>query len=144
MLLHHSIKSPGYPGQYIPLPETEKLMEEMLQEGVVINTPPVNMDEYETYYKIEMVIPGVRREDLLIYVLNNVLSVAAAHRTKTAAAAKSPIHEFDRKCFERRITVPDDAAAEFLNAAFREGLLRIYIPKSLNSAPVVFRQVVVY
>lgn len=141
----HDIKEPlQYPGNFNPPPAIEKLLKELQQEGAVISTPLVNLDEFTDYYKIEIVIPGAGREDILVYIQDNILSVAAAHRPRSGAAQKTPIHEFDRKCFERHILLPEDADAAFIHAAFREGLLKLYVPKSVNVTLVSNREVVVY
>lgn len=142
--LHIMKEYTHYPGTHNPPPEIEKLVKHLQLEGAVISTPLVNMDDFGAYYKIEMVIPGAKREDILVYIQDSILSVAAAHRQRSGAAEKTTIHEFDRKCFERHISLPEDGDAAFIQAEFRQGLLKLYIPKSDNLTGVTFRQVVVY
>lgn len=145
LLSEHDINEcMDYPGKYIPLPETELLMQQLQPDAASISTPLLNMDEFIEYYQLVMVIPGSKREDVLVYIHGNILSVAAAHKTDAAVVKKATIHEFDTKCFERHISLPQDADTAFIHAAFSEGLLKLYIPKSGDLAAVPLRQVVVY
>jgi HSP20 family protein len=145
LLSAHDINEyPDYPGRYIPLPETEQLLQ-ALHPGVVgAGTPLLNMDEFDECYKLVIVIPGAKREEVLVHIQDNILSVAAAHKADIAAGKRTAFHEFETTCFERHILLPKDADAAFIIAAFSGGLLNLYIPKSEDMVPVSFRQVVVY
>ena len=66
-----------YPGEYVPLPEKEALLTGLRSSGIdsAVQLPAVNMEEMKDCFKIEVLIPGVRREDILTYVENNILSI---------------------------------------------------------------------
>ena len=50
-----------YPGEYIPMPEVEALLEELKIPGKDSAAKPLmNMDEFKDCFKIEVIVPGVR------------------------------------------------------------------------------------
>jgi HSP20 family protein len=136
---------PFYPGAFIPLPDEERMLQELLNSGKkTAEKLLVNMDEYNDCYKIEAALPGIRREDVFVYVKGNILSVIVLHKDCEDAKKKSQIHEFDCRCIERHIALPENADAEFVSAEFRQGILRLHIPKADKYPAVHTQQIVVY
>ncbi len=121
-----------YPGEYIPTEETEITMAKLKDTGrVPFAAPLMNMDEYDKDYKIEIGLPGAFREDINIDVLENVLSIIVLHKKKdTDKASTLQVHEFDNSFLERQISLPANADTEFIVAEYREGLLRLCVPKT--------------
>ena len=134
-----------YPGVYRLLPETEALVKELSvtgnDQGVQVL---VNMEELENCFEIEMIVPGVKREELIIYITDNIVSVIALqHPCKPKKDLQ--IHEFDACCIQRHILLPVNADTEFISAEFKRGLLTMHIPKSehpYNSG--ITSQIVIY
>ena len=57
----------AYPGEYMPMPETEALLRELKLTAKDSGIKPlVNMDEYDDCFKIEVALPGIRREEIFI------------------------------------------------------------------------------
>lgn len=135
-----------YPGEYIPLPEVEALLEELkLPRKTSPAVPPLNMDEFEDYFKIEVVVPGVKREEIIIYSHENILSIAVLHKDAMQLKnGKLQIHEFDSSPVERHILLPDNADSEFISAEYRQGMLLVHIPKSIHPSMVDMKQIAVY
>ena len=135
-----------YPGEYNPLPEVQAFLDELkIRAKDSAAKPLVNMDEYEDCFKIEMVVAGARREDIFINVNENVLSIVVLHKDCAGYKKnKLQIHEFDTESFERHILLPDDADTEFVSAEYSQGILNLYIPKTLNPSGTHTSQVVVY
>ena len=135
----------AYPGEYIPMPEAKAMLKELkLTPKDFLAKPPVNMEEYKDCYKIDVIIPGVRREDIFIYVQDTILSIMVLHMACEGLKKKLQIHEFDIKGRERHILLPENADTEFVSAEYKQGILRLHIPKSLQPAATNFQQIVVY
>lgn len=144
-VLHNSEYS-IYPGHYVP-----KLSEKEINEEIVrtsrndIATPSVNIFDSNGAYKIEFALPGVKRENFLVYADKNVLSVYVLHsHQKVDDPKKFRLHEFNCNCFERHIELPEDADTEFVSAEYKEGVLRIYVPKASEQLIVQHTRIVVY
>lgn len=73
----------AYPGAYIPPTEVNTLVQELKLPGrATVAQPLVNIDEYDQYFKIEAVIYGVSREEILVTADENVLSVTGIRNSK--------------------------------------------------------------
>jgi HSP20 family protein len=88
------------------------------------------MDADNNCYKIEMAVPGARREDFIINVHDNVLFIAALPRNNNDS-------------IEQHLVLPSNADSEFASAEYRQGLLNLYISKT-NKLSKTTNQIVVY
>jgi HSP20 family protein len=135
-----------YPGDYVPLFKAEEMQEEL--KGFNKNEmvfPPANITELADAYKVEVAIPGAKREDFLIEADENILSVAVVHKQLAQAAVESfQLHEFNYNCFDRHIVLPHNANTEFISAEYKTGILRLYIPKVKQPAKNLHTTIVVY
>jgi HSP20 family protein len=135
-----------YPGEYVPSLEAEELIEKLkTHNDEMVALPPVNITELVDSFKIEVAVPGVRREDFFIDVNEHVLTIVVLHyecdnRNKGA----SQLHEFDCGCFKRFIMLPAYADPEFTSAEYRQGILTLHIPKSQDRPKSRTNQIVVY
>lgn len=135
-----------YPGHYVPLLSEKEISEEIERtKHKDIVRPSVNVSDANEYYKIEITLPGVNRENFLVYADRNVLSVYVVHLDQKADDPKKfRLHEFGCNCFERHIELPVDADTEFVSAEYREDVLRIYVPKTTEQSIVEHTRIVVY
>ncbi len=134
-----------YPGGYTPLPEVEALLEELKKPDKDITTKPlVNMNESKDCFRLEVVVPGVKRENIFINLHENILSIAVLHKKEELKNEKLQIHEFDTLCFERHILIPDKADIEFVSAQYKEGILSLYIPKTQQPSTLSVKQIITY
>ncbi len=135
-----------YPGDYVPLLKTAAMQEELkIFKKNELVFPPTNITELTDAYKVEVAIPGVKREDFLVQADGNILYVTVVHKELGNAAMESfQLHEFNYNCFNRHIVLPYNADTEFISAEYNAGILRLYIPKvnmpvsSLNTRIVVY------
>jgi HSP20 family protein len=134
-----------YPGSYTPLPEVEKLMQKhrMPDKDLPVR-PLINMDEFKDHLNIEVLLPGVKREELLIYAHDNILSLVVFHKDRKEANKELQIHEFEPTCLQRHILLPDNADVEFISANYSEGVLKLHIPKTKEPFTKRNTRIVVY
>jgi HSP20 family protein len=124
-----------YPGDYMPLLTAEEIEEELKlsHEGESL-FPPVNITELVDSFKVEVAIPGVKREDFLLHAKENVVE----------GSERFQLHEFNYQCFDRPVVLPENADVEFISAEYKAGILRLYIPKSDQPAKNRHTTIVVY
>lgn len=135
-----------YPGKYTPLPELEELANELKthREGTVVE-PLMNVKDTAESFVVEVAIPGVKRENFLIAVDDQVLSIALfSKHSKDYITETFHLHEFNYDCFDRRILLPDTVNVELASASYNDGLLHIYIPKEKKPVKTVSLRIVVY
>lgn len=135
----------AYPGEYSPMPWSEGLLKEISLAGNDAGPKPlVNLDEYNDYYKIDVLIPGASRDDIFLHVKNSILSIIVLHMACEKHLKQLHIHEFDTRCFERFIFLPENADTEFVSAEYKHGMLSLHIPKTLKPSPINDQQIIVY
>ncbi|MGZ8524224.1 MAG: Hsp20/alpha crystallin family protein [Chitinophagaceae bacterium] len=135
----------AYPGEYSPMPEAEVLLKELkLATNDRGATPLVNMREYKDSFRIDVIIPGVRREDIFIHVQDSILTIMVLHMACEKLKKELQIHEFDTRCLERHILLPENADAEFVSAEYKQGILSLQIPKAKEPPVFKSQQIVVY
>src|SRR6478735_4755596 len=103
-----------YPGTYVPLLNEEevRLALKLSQECDPV-VPRVNVLELSDSFMVEMAIPGVKREDILVHSDGNVLSVYVLHKKAGAnEEEKFQLHEFNYDCVDRHIILPGNADSE--------------------------------
>ena len=96
--------------------------------------PLVDIVEDEKEYLIKVELPEVKTECVRVNVVEDVLTIAG-ERTMLK-------EEKDKKCrrieraygsFARSFTLPDDADPAKIHAEFKEGLLKISLPKTAKA-----------
>lgn len=146
---HYTSKSSThyiYPGEYIPLPELEQLADELekRREGIVVQ-PLVNVLDTAESFIVEAAIPGVKRENFLISVKEHVLSIALfTKHTEDSASVSFHLHEFNYECCDRQILLQENVNVDLASAEYKEGLLRIYMPKEKQAVKTDPQRIVVY
>lgn len=135
-----------YPGDYFPLLDQQELNRAM-QQSRKVNTvsPAVNLTEEDLFFKVEAAIPGLHREDFFISIDDDVLSIAVLHKQEQSPNDKCfQLKEFSFDCFNRKLTLPKNAEASFVQAEYKEGMLNMYLPKSDTPTRHAHTQVIVY
>lgn len=134
-----------YPGKPVPIVNELDVQAALLEphKGETI-LPPVNVSELADLYKVEVAIPGVRREDFLIHANENVLSVCVLHKEQVQIGERFQIHEFNYECVNRAIVLPTNADVEFSVAEYKSGILKLYVPKSTQPSRNLNATIVVY
>ncbi len=135
-----------YPGEYMPLVGETELKEKLkaVAEKDIIH-PPVNVTELPDSYKIEVFIPGVRREEFLVTAEQNIISVRVFHTTPAAVImGKECPSEFGCTCYDRYIILPGNADSSFAVGEYRQGVLYMFVPKDGDNAANASAKIAIY
>ncbi|MEM6422926.1 MAG: Hsp20/alpha crystallin family protein [Pseudomonadota bacterium] len=87
-------------------------------------------------YTISLELPGVAQEDIHVELHDGVLSVRGEKREEKIEAREGYFfseRQYGR--FQRTFRLPADAQADGVEAAFKDGILRISVPKLKAAAP---------
>ena len=135
-----------YPGTYVPL--MDDAMASKKTRGMIpdkISFPLVNIMELNDSYKIEVAIPGTRREYIRISVDNDIITISLVDEdTKHPIKNSFIMHEFEYTCFKTQIKLPEYADPEFISAEYKTGILYMYVPKSNQKITVQHKRIIVY
>jgi len=78
----------------------------------------------------------VKKEDVAVKVENGVLTISGERRSEKEEKGLR-FHRIERSYgrFERSFTVPEDAAGEQVTADYKDGILKVRVPKDERAKP---------
>ena len=122
-----------YPGEFIPENDfDEKDKVDSIESAIKVKTPSINLIELPELIKIEIALPGIQREDIIIEGGESCSTIKAHHQKKdTRRKEICKFKEFDyEEEFFRKVNLSGNADITFMYAEHRHGILSIYIPKN--------------
>ena len=98
--------------------------------------PAVELSENDQSYTITVEIPGVDKDDVHVDLREGMLLVHGEKKSEREEKKERGRYlERTYGSFCRTFTLPPDADADRMEASFKNGLLRIQIPRSEESKP---------
>ena len=103
--------------------------------------PATNVFETEDNFKIEILLPGFKKEDVQLNYEKNLLTIKVENEVKEDKPEefKYAHREFGAFNFEKQYCIPKSVNDEKISAKFKNGVLNIVLPKkeeALEKAPV--------
>ena len=102
------------------------------EKSIGINVPAVNIIESEETFALELAAPGKAKEDFLIELDNDILSISSENKNsedKMAEDRKFTRKEFNYASFKRAFNLPDSVDSSKISASYTNGVLEINLPK---------------
>lgn len=91
---------------------------------------PVNIKENAEGYLLEVVAPGLNKEDFKINLEQNMLTIAAEREKETEKAKEKEIRrEYRFQSFKRSFTFDENVDTENISAKYVNGVLTLNLPK---------------
>ena len=98
--------------------------------------PAVNIKELDSQFEIELAVPGMKKDDFEIEVEDGVLSISSTQEEEQVnEKGKFTRREFSYSSFRRSFTLPDSVNPTKIDAAYKEGLLLVLLPKHKEAQP---------
>lgn len=122
--------NPKFPSLFSDLMNYDKFFGNDFLKGFENTLPAANVIEGSKSYKIELAVPGFKKEDIKVNVENEVLTISA--ETKTESEDKNEKYtrkEFSYNSFSRSFQLPKTANAEKVDAKYENGLLKLEVAK---------------
>jgi HSP20 family protein len=92
--------------------------------------PAVNVKEGEKDYKIELAVPGFKKENINVHLDNDVLHISAENKNeKEESHDNFTRKEFSYNSFSRSFQLPKSANHEKIDAKYEDGVLKILVNK---------------
>ena len=96
------------------------------------SVPSVNSVENNDSFEIDLAVPGMKKEDFTIELNDNVL-VISSETSNTMENDKMRLNEFNFSSFQRSFRVPDSVDQDKIKANYKNGILKIKLPKRKES-----------
>lgn len=101
------------------------------------NYPLLNLSDDKEHLYVEALAPGVNPETLDISVLQNTLRVSGEKQAISGEIKPEAFHRNERSAgsFVRTLTLPVDVDSARVTAEYKNGVLRITLPKAEAAKP---------
>ncbi len=98
--------------------------------------PSVDIYEHEGNLVLKAELPGIDPKDVDVRVENNVLTLSGERKIDTEVKRES-YHRVERSygAFSRSFTLPNVVDTDKIKAEFKEGMLRLVLPKKEEAKP---------
>ena len=96
------------------------------------SVPSVNSVENNDSFEIDLAVPGMKKEDFTIE-LNDKVLVISSETSNTMENDKMRLNEFNFSSFQRSFRVPDSVDLDKIKANYKNGILKIKLPKRKES-----------
>jgi HSP20 family protein len=99
-------------------------------------SPQVDITEDDKEYLIKTDLPEMKKDEIKVNVTEGVLTISGERKTEKEEKNKK-FHRIERSygTFERSFTLPDDANGAKVAAEFKDGVLRVHLPKNPVAKP---------
>ncbi len=109
-------------------------IEPFWQPASWITAPAIDLIEREEAFELTADMPGLEAKDVEVKVANGVLTVKGEKQLEKEEK-REDFHLRERRfnSFERSIRVPDGADTEKIEASFKNGVLKVMMPKTAEA-----------
>lgn len=98
--------------------------------------PAVDVEETEKEYVCSLALPGLEKDDFHVETQNGTMVVSGERKEKKEEKGKNYLrHEQYYGSFRRSFTLPADASSEGIKAVYRNGVLKLTIPRVETAKP---------
>lgn len=103
----------------------------------LLMTPRVDIRDLQDHYEIAAELPGVDRGDITVRVENGVMTMEASHNEEKSEEKEGKVIRKERRTgrFVRSFTLGSDIQESDIKAAFKDGVLRLQVPKAQPHKP---------
>ena len=106
-------------------------MDEYFNFGKMMNVPAVNVSETDKEFKLSIAAPGLEKTDFKIDADDDMLTISAEHERedKDEKNGKYNRREYNYRSWSRSFSLPENSDLEKIDAEYRNGELKVVIPK---------------
>lgn len=99
-------------------------------------SPQVDITEDDKEYLLKTDLPEMKKEEIKVNVEDGVLSVSGERKAEKEEKNKK-FHRIERSfgSFLRSFTLPEDADSAKVAADFKDGVLKVHLPKNSAAKP---------
>jgi HSP20 family protein len=109
----------------------DKFMTDDFQTPAQYSRPAVNIVETEKSYAMEVIAPGMKKEDFKIAIEKDLLTISYEKKESSEEKTDKYIRkEFSMNSFKRSFTLNEKLNAEGVTAKYENGVLHVNIPKA--------------
>ena len=106
-------------------------MDEFFGLGKVMNVPAVNVNETDKEFALTIAAPGLEKKDFKVDAYDDMLTISAEKEkeVKEGKDGRYNRREYNYSSWSRSFTLPENCNSGKINAEYKNGELKIVIPK---------------
>ena len=106
-------------------------LDEFFNYGKVMNVPAVNVNETDKEFALTIAAPGLEKKDFKVDAYDDMLTISAEKEKeeKEEKSGRYNRREYNFTSWSRSFTLPENCDAGKINAEYKNGELKIVIPK---------------
>lgn len=139
---------PSFRSNLSELFDIDKIFEEPLFDFPVgkklySKVPATNIKEKEGEFLLEIAAPGLDKKDFHVDVDNNVLEVKVEKESETETKEEEDYtrKEYNYNAFYRSFTLPENVNKNEIGAQYKNGILKVQLPKIKKSKKKALREI---
>ena len=120
----------------------DNMLDTMFNDGwnrslIKNNNLSVDIIEKENEFELTADLPGFDKKEINLSIQDKVLSLIANHKSSSDSKESYRLRERNSKSFNRSFTLPENVIEEKINAKFKNGSLKITLPKVEKIEPEI-------
>ena len=96
------------------------------------SVPSVNTIENDDSFEIDLAVPGMKKDDFSIELEKYVL-VISSEASNNVSNENLRLNEFNYSSFQRSFKVPESVNLDKIKGSYKNGILKILLPKKKDS-----------
>ncbi len=99
--------------------------------------PSINISETDTEIIVKAEVPGIAKEDMDITLTEGLLTIKGEKKSDHEEKKTENYHRIESRygSFTRSIRLPVDLKKDEIDATYKDGVLKVVLPKAENIAP---------
>lgn len=108
----------------------DRLFNDSLGSTLKQFSPAVDIAEDEKSYEIQVAVPGVKKSDFKIDLIDGKLTISGERKQEEKKEGKN-FHSVETQygSFRRSFFIPEDVIEDRVEASYEEGVLKLVLPK---------------
>ena len=120
----------------------DNMLDTMFNDGwnrslIKNNNLSVDIIEKENEFELTADLPGFDKKEINLSIQDKVLSLIANHKSSSDSKESYRLRERNSKSFNRSFTLPENVIEEKINAKFKNGSLKVILPKAEKIEPEI-------
>lgn len=107
-----------------------RLTQDDLFKKDLLDYPPMNVAETDNEFRIELAVPGMKKNDFKVNVDGNSMTISAEKKEESKNESDKDIRrEFSYRSFTRSFTLDNRIDSSKIDASYEDGVLKLILPK---------------
>ncbi len=106
-------------------------LDEFFNFNKVMSVPAVNVTETEKEFRLSIAAPGLERKDFKVEAYDDMLTISAEHEREQKEDGNDRFNrrEYNYSSWSRSFTLPENCDFSKIDAEYKNGELKLVVPK---------------